>query len=440
MGELFYGIQAGSLPLGKCCLIGIIFDLVILMGWDCHLFEKYQLTWLYPADFFLHTLYVFFFSTLGFWLWGFGQVGSKKRWLRKLDTAFMFSGLKNGFGFTPKFIFDRPIDETIRRLRVSNAGLPIEKFTSAKEVLGTNLKVYIDEIGHNRALGTVDIVYSHSSMEDMVILNDVRGFPKCTVMVGNTRSKTLYTDFRKVPHLLVAGQSGFGKSTFLSQMIATLYINDPSSFLLIDLKEGIELQGFSQFPGITFIDNMDDAITELNFVEDTMKKHYALLREAKCKDIDSYLAKWRKDKSLQFINRCYIVIDEAADMWLPSLATKSEGVRSARRILSAISRKGRAAGIHLIVATQKPDVKALDSQVKTNLAGLLAFPMPNIASSMTILSNKRAYDLPAIQGRAIWRCGLLEYEVQTPYMTDTRAVELIQKHLESHPSKAGDHS
>ena len=112
-----------------------------------------------------------------------------------------------------------------------------------------------------------------------------------------------------------------------------------------------------------------------------------------------------------------IVIDEAADLFLSGGGVDVSEIQKARRFLVELARKGRAAGYHLVFATQRPDGKSIDPQIKANLPGVLCFQMPNDASSMTVIGNGRATDLPAIPGRAIWKSGSELTEVQTPYLS-----------------------
>ena len=82
--------------------------------------------------------------------------------------------------------------------------------------------------------------------------------------------------------------------------------------------------------------------------------------------------------------------------------------------------------MHLIIATQRPDVKALDPQVKANLTTVIAFQMPNLASSMTILGNGKAAKLPFIPGRAILRSGNKLRDIQTPFLSVAEAEKLLE--------------
>lgn len=108
--------------------------------------------------------------------------------------------------------------------------------------------------------------------------------------------------------------------------------------------------------------------------------------------------------------------------------TRANSAQKAKSQAIKIAAQGRAVGIHLIIATQRPDVRAVDGQIKANLSGMLAFQMPNHASSMTILDNTRAAHLPKIGGRAIWKTGLEMVELQTPFLTFEEATKLLEPH------------
>ncbi len=159
-----------------------------------------------------------------------------------------------------------------------------------------------------------------------------------------------------------------------------------------------------------------------------------LLLANDCKDIDSFLAieqeerKYPKgvDKRIK-LNRHIIVIDEAFDLFMKGIA-KVEEVAKSRQAASKIAAQGRAVGIHLIIATQRPDRYAVDPQTKANLTGKVCFRVANIATSNTILDSKIAAELPNIKGRAIWQSTKDTVQIQTPNFSEDQAKNLLEKY------------
>ena len=127
------------------------------------------------------------------------------------------------------------------------------------------------------------------------------------------------------------------------------------------------------------------------------------------------------------LDRHIVVIDEAFDLFMVGPHANSAEVKNSRRYSSKIAAQGRAVGVHLIIATQRPDRFAIDPQTKANLTGKVCFRLPNLASSMTVMDNKRAAELPNIKGRAIWQNSSEQFEVQTPFYTEDQAASALSK-------------
>ncbi len=127
------------------------------------------------------------------------------------------------------------------------------------------------------------------------------------------------------------------------------------------------------------------------------------------------------------VNRHIVVIDEAAELFLANGRSNMSQVQELNRKVIRIAAQGRAVGIHLIVATQKPDTKAISSQIKANLTGIISFPMATLGASFSILGNGRAKELPSTPGRAIYKSGLDQFEVQTPFISPEQAKSELDK-------------
>jgi len=96
--------------------------------------------------------------------------------------------------------------------------------------------------------------------------------------------------------------------------------------------------------------------------------------------------------------------------------------------MQELGAKGRAAGVSIILATQRPDRYTIDMNIKTHMSGRIAFVMSDAASSMTILDNGDAAKLLRIPGRALWSTGLEQTEMQVPYVTGEEARDLLKTH------------
>lgn len=432
--EIFHGITSKSIDWFVCLVPGCLFNILVLTRLDAPLFGVMKLGWLLPpAGMWTYFIYCVAGATSGFAIWGFWQTILHNQVSRKLTDVFQTSGLKNSIGKLPAFIFDKPIDEFTRKMRLSRANLPLSQFVAAKENLESALQVYIDEIKENRERGTVDIIYAGSAIPTGVKLTDIAEIGKCRFLIGETRARKIIADLRETPHFLIGGQSGGGKSTFLRQIITTLYLNNPKfEFVLIDLKGGLEFQIFENMERMNVVPNASGALEFMERLDETLQSRMAILKQNECKDIDAFL-KLPAEKRIAScaVNRTVVVIDEAAELFMASDKSGANDAQRAKRLTIKLAAQGRAVGIHLIVATQRPDVKAVDGQIKANLSGIVAFQMPNMHSSQTILDNSRAAHLPKIPGRCIWKTSLEQTEVQTPFLTVEETSNLLKPKKEN---------
>lgn len=442
--ELSYGIRANRLPLAECLLIGNLAGAVILLHWDQAGLHKLGLLKLYPVQAKFYYPYCATLMLSGFWLWGLFQTFLRTKLVERLTQVFIEAGLKSPLGKLPSFIFDYPVDEFTRKLRLGRGCFSKDQFERAKPALESSLQIYIDEMRENREQGSLDVIYSHSPMPSITKIEDILAIPAHAFVIGKTRAKQLTTTLQKVPHLMVAGQTGGGKSTFLRALITTLYLNNNDCvFTLVDLKGGLEFQTFDNLGRIKVIPSVSQAVSQLQRLEEALKERMALLKANDCKDIDAYnalAAEKRKDTSdmdaSKNLGRHVLVIDEAAEMFLAGSHAGTTDIQTARRALSQIARQGRSVGVHLVIATQRPDAKALDPQVKANLTGVICFQMLNDASSITVLGVGRATELPPIPGRAIWKSGSEMIEVQTPFLSTEEVDQLLEKYRTPNALKA----
>lgn len=434
--EIFYGIRKDTITYWPLIGWGLLFDFLLLSQIDQKIFKLLKLDWLYPKNPMAYTAYAFAGVTFGFWIWGAIQTQRRSKVLERLTEVFQECGLKSPMGKLPNFIFDKPVDELVRRMRVTNAFMPKAKFEEARDHLESSLQVYIDEISESKSNGTVDILYSHYEISKLVPVDDLNAIGENRFFIGQTRARTIHSGFSENPHLLIGGQTGGGKSTFLRQFITTLYCNNPGyHFTLVDMKGGLEFQIFDQRDRVTVISKTPEAKHIFEKLDKTLSDRLGILKANKCKDIDEYSKKPKTERLLPkdfaesklHFSRHIVVIDEAAELFLGGGKNLIADVQSISRHAARIAAQGRAVGIHLIIATQKPDAKAVNGQIKANLTGIISFPMATLGASLSILGNGRAKELPSTPGRAIWKSGLEQYEIQTPYLSPDQAIQYLDK-------------
>lgn len=181
----------------------------------------------------------------------------------------------------------------------------------------------------------------------------------------------------RAPHMLVAGATGSGKSVCLNDIvISLLYQNGPDDlkFIMVDPKR-VELSVYAGIPHLLIppIVKADEAINALKWAVREMERRLDHLSKFGAKDIDSYNA-----KSKERMPRIVIVIDELADLM-------SQSKRDVEAVIVRIAQMARAAGIHLILATQRPSVDVITGTIKANIPTRLAFAVASQVDSKTIL-------------------------------------------------------
>lgn len=298
--EIYHGITAKTINWFICLIPGCIFNMLVLTGADQFLFRLTKLAWLHqPTGPWTYLIYCVFGDCCGFIAWSLWQTVLHNQVSKRLTEAFQNAGLKNAMGKLPGFIFDKPVDEFTRKMRLSRASLPMSQFFGAKDHLESALQIYIDEIKENRERGTVDITYASLSMPQEVKIDNVNKIGPNKFVVGETRARKIFADLNEIPHFLVGGQSGGGKSTFLRQLITSLYLNNPAyRFYLIDLKGGLEFQLFEDLKRVTVVPQTSTALEYLERVESYLKSRMEIFKRAECKDIVAYFQKSLEERKL----------------------------------------------------------------------------------------------------------------------------------------------
>jgi DNA segregation ATPase FtsK/SpoIIIE-like protein len=255
---------------------------------------------------------------------------------------------------------------------------------------------------------------------------------RLVIGLGQSHRGRLWVDLATLPHLLVGGMTGGGKSVFLTQALTHLVLThhpDQLRLLCVDLKGGIELDAFSRTPHSLeeVVTSVDGAARALGLIRDEVDRRLQALRNASVRDIDAWAATGRPPWP-----RILVVVDELAELTVRELGGAPAAVaaqKAATGRLGEIARLGRAVGIHLILCTQRPDAEAVPGQLKANLAGTVAFRVRSEVNSHILLESDRAALLPHHPGRAIWALERLE-EFQAVHLALDAAARLLQARAE----------
>lgn len=193
-------------------------------------------------------------------------------------------------------------------------------------------------------------------------------------------------DLKKMPHLLIAGATGSGKSICVNSIIVSLlYANSPSDLrlVLVDPKR-VEFTPYNNIPHLLtpVVVDSDKTVNTLKWAVAEMERRYKLLSEKGSRDIISYNEK-NQDERLPYI---VVVIDELADLMMKS----SKEVEGA---IVRIAQMARAVGIHLIIATQRPSVNVITGLIKANVPARISFAVTSGVDSRTIIDQSGAEKL-----------------------------------------------
>ena len=306
------------------------------------------------------------------------------------------------------------------------AGVKVSKIANLSDDLALNLaakSVRIEAPIPGKAAVGVEVPNKNRDIVNMRELIESREFQeaksKLTVALGrDIVGNIVLADLKEMPHLLVAGSTGSGKSVCINTMIISLlYKSSPDEvkLLLIDPKV-VELSVYNGIPHllIPVVTDPRKAAGALNWAVSEMLKRYQMFADNAVRDIDGYnkLADSRDD--MQRMPKVVIIIDELADLMLVA----SSEVEDAINRLAALA---RAAGMHLVVATQRPSVDVITGVIKSNIGSRIAFKTSSQVDSRTILPDGSAEKLlgngdmlfyPQTDMRRVQGCFVSDSEVE----------------------------
>ncbi|MDD5051301.1 MAG: DNA translocase FtsK 4TM domain-containing protein [Sulfuricurvum sp.] len=244
-----------------------------------------------------------------------------------------------------------------------------------------------DVVGIEIPNKAVETIYLREMLESKLFQEAAS--PLTLILGKDIVGKPFITDLKKLPHLLIAGTTGSGKSVGINSMILSLlYKNSPDQLklLMIDPKM-LEFSIYNDIPHLLtpVITKPKEAISALNNMVYEMERRYQLMSETRTKNIENYNDKAKSEKHDQ-LPYIVVIIDELADLMMTS-------GKDVEYSIARLAQMARASGIHLIVATQRPSVDVVTGLIKANLPSRISYKVGQKIDSKIILDGMGAESL-----------------------------------------------
>ena len=341
-------------------------------------------------------------------------------------NADILTNTLQSFGVTARVIDINRGPAVTRYELQPGAGVKVSKIAGLSDDLALNLAakgVRIEAPIPGKAAVGVEVPNKNRDIVNIRELIESKEFQeaksKLTVALGkDIVGNVVLADLKEMPHLLVAGSTGSGKSVCINAMIISLMYKanpDEVKLLLIDPKV-VELNVYNGIPHllIPVVTDPRKAAGALNWAVSEMLKRYQIFADNSVRDIEGYnrLADSRDD--MQRMPKVVIIIDELADLMLVASSEVEDSINR----LAALA---RAAGMHLVVATQRPSVDVITGTIKSNIGSRIAFKTSSQVDSRTIISDGSVEKLlgkgdmlfyPQTEMRRVQGCFVSDSEVE----------------------------
>ena len=262
-------------------------------------------------------------------------------------------------------------------LALATSGIRMEAPIPNKSLVGIEVPNKVRANVYARTLIESDAFQKADSRLWACLGKDVAGSP-------------IFFDISKMPHLLIAGATGMGKSVCINTIIVSLLYKarpDEVKLILIDPKK-VEFSVYNGIPHlhVPVVTDPKKSAGTLGWAVQEMDRRFELIESVNVRDIKSYNAITAGDPEKPFMPHIVIVIDELADLMM----TAADEVETS---ICRLAQKARAAGIHLIIGTQRPSVDVITGLIKSNIPSRIAFTVASQIDSRTILDNAGAEKL-----------------------------------------------
>ena len=347
------------------------------------------------------------------------------------DTATKLQRTLHSFGVSAK-VENVSVGPTITRYELKPAeGVRVSKIANLADDIALNLAaetIRIEApIPGKQAVG----IEIPNKEKEMVVLRDIidsdefrSAKSKLSFAVGkDAAGDVIVSDIAKMPHVLIAGSTGSGKSVCINTLIASIiYKSKPSEvkLLMVDPKV-VELSVYNGIPHllIPVVTDPKKAAGALAWAVQEMVNRYHLFAEKNVRDIQGYNEVLEKEGIEEKLPQIVIIIDELADLMMVAAKDVEDAI-------CRLAQMARAAGMHLVIATQRPSVDVITGIIKANIASRIAFAVTSQVDSRTILDAAGAEKLLGKGDMLFYPSGVLKPQrIQGAFISDTEVEKIV---------------
>ncbi len=347
------------------------------------------------------------------------------------DTASKLQRTLHSFGVSAK-VENVSVGPTITRYELKPAeGVRVSKIANLSDDIALNLaaeSIRIEApIPGKQAVG----IEIPNKEKDMVVLRDIidtekfkEAKSKLAFAVGkDAAGETIIADIAKMPHVLIAGSTGSGKSVCINTLITSIiYKAKPSEvkLLMVDPKV-VELSVYNGIPHllIPVVTDPKKAAGALAWAVQEMVNRYHLFAEKNVRDITGYNEALEKEGIEEKLPQIVIIIDELADLMMVAAKDVEDAI-------CRLAQMARAAGMHLVIATQRPSVDVITGVIKANIASRIAFAVTSGVDSRTILDSVGAEKLLGKGDMLFYPSGTIKPQrIQGAFISDQEVEKIV---------------
>ena len=301
----------------------------------------------------------------------------------------------NNFGIEVKIV-KAIVGPSITQFQIlPTPGTKVSKIVNLSNDIALNLAakdVRIEAPIPGKSLIGIEIPNTVNELVTMkeVFVNDEDNSPLSVALGKDVSGESIFTRIDKTPHLLIAGSTGSGKSVCVNTIITSILLKnkpDKAKLIMIDPKM-VELSIYDGIPHLltSVVTDPIKAADVLHKVVLEMENRYREFARARVRNMEGYNKIASKDPDYKELPYIVVIIDELADLMMVSSKEVEESI-------ARIAQKARAAGIHMIIATQRPSVDVITGVIKTNIPSRIAFAVSSSIDSRTILDKSGAETL-----------------------------------------------